>query len=91
VLNAIATSTLSQFIECAIRRFPYIFTGYDLVAVAVAAEHLMSAQVHRFKKVVPLLRRYWRGTVSRKSGSGCKIQPCITETLWKAGLYVNRA
>ena len=30
-------------------------TDRDLVAVAVAAEHLMAAQIHRFKKVAEMI------------------------------------
>ena len=30
-------------------------TDHDLVAVVVAAEHLMSAQIHRFKKVAEMI------------------------------------
>ena len=30
-------------------------TDRDLVAVAVAAEHLMAAQIHRFKKVAEVI------------------------------------
>lgn len=50
MLYAMATSTQSQSIEYTTMRYSLYIYRPCSVAMVVAAEHLMAAQIHRFKK-----------------------------------------